>query len=104
MARYFGKIGFAVPTETSRGVWTDEIIEREYYGDSVRDLRRFDQSEKINDDIKIQNEISIVADPFAFENFHAIRYVEYLKTKWRVTSIEVNYPRLKLYIGGVYNA
>lgn len=104
MARYFGKIGFAVPTEVSRGVWSDEIVEREYYGDLMRDLRRFDQSEKMNDDIKIQNEISIVADPFAFENFHAIRYIVYLGTKWRVTSIEVAYPRLKMYIGGVYNA
>ena len=104
MAKYFGKVGFAVPTEISRGVWADEIIEREYYGDLIRDLRRFDQSEKINDDLKIQNEISIVADPFAFENFHAIRYIEYLGTKWRVTSIEVQYPRLKMYIGGVYNA
>jgi len=32
-----------------------------------------------------------------------IRYVTWMGTKWRVANIDVNYPRLNLSIGDVYN-
>ena len=50
------------------------------------------------------NEISLVADPYARENFHMIRYACFMGTRWEVTSVEVQYPRLVLTLGGVYNA
>ena len=85
------------------GVWDGEITEREYFGDLIRNTSRYQTSDKLNDDINISNEISIVADPFAYQNFHAMRYVEFMGAKWKISSVEVQYPRLILTVGGVYN-
>lgn len=103
MAKYCGKIGFAETVETSRDVFEETISERIYYGDLIRNTRRLQSGNKVNDDITISNEISIVADPYARQNFHAIRYLEYLGSRWKVTGVEVQYPRLILTIGGLYN-
>lgn len=104
MARWFGKVGYAVSEETSPGVWEDRIVEREYFGDLNRISRRLQSSgEKLNDDIDISNEISIVSDPFAMDNFHSMRYATFGGTKWKISSVDVQYPRLNLSLGGVYN-
>lgn len=104
MAKYCGKIGFATTVESVPGNWTEQITERTYYGDLIRNSRKLQSSGNQNDNIVISNEISIVADPFAKENFHAIRYAEYMGTKWKVSSVDVQYPRLTLSLGEVYNA
>lgn len=104
MAKYYGTIGYGISEETTPGVWEDRIVERQYYGDLVRNTRRMQNSEHLNDNINISNEISIVADPYANENFHLMRYVTFMGTKWKITSVEVQYPRLILSIGDVYNA
>lgn len=103
MAKFYGKIGYAMTKETTPGVWVEEIVERSYYGDVIRNIRRLQGSENLNDDINVSNEISIVADAFANQNFHSMRYVEYMGAKWKVSSVEVKYPRLILNIGVVYN-
>ena len=103
MAKFFGKIGYAVSVEMSPGVWGEQITEREYFGDLIRNTRRLQASDKLNDDINISNEISIVADPFAYQNFHSMRYVEFMGAKWKISNVEVQYPRLILTVGGVYN-
>lgn len=103
MGKWYGKIGYAITKETSPGVYTEEITERSYYGDVERNRRMLQSSGGINDDINVATEISIVADPFARENFHAIRYVEFMGTKWKATSVEPRYPRLIVTMGGVYN-
>lgn len=103
MPKWYGKIGYGVTEETSPGVWTEETVERQYYGDIIRNLRRLETSDQVNDNVSVSNEISIVSDPYAFENFHSIRWVEFMGSKWKVTSVEVQYPRLLLSLGGVYN-
>ena len=103
MAKWFGKIGYAEIVEERPGVWMEKITEHEYFGDVLRNSRRLQSSNKVNDDINISNEISIVADPFANQNFHSMRYAEFMGTKWKITDIEVQYPRLILTLGGVYN-
>lgn len=103
MGKWFGKVGYVWLNETTPGVYTEDITEREYYGDVVRNVRRLQSTDKVNDDINISNEISIVADPFAYTNFHYIRYVEFMGAKWKVTTAEVKYPRIHLTLGGVYN-
>lgn len=79
------------------------IVEDMYFGDLTRNTRRLQSTETLNDDINIANEISIVADPFANENFHAMRYVGFMGAKWKISNVEVQYPRLILTVGGVYN-
>ncbi len=102
MAKYFGRIGYAEQVETVPGVWEEKIIERNYYGDVVRNIRRLESSGNLNDNINVSMEISIVADPYAIQNFHAMRYVEFMDSLWKISSVEVNYPRLILSIGGLY--
>lgn len=103
MARWAGKVGFETSVETEPGIWEEKINERKYYGDLNRNARRLESSNVINDNINISNEISFVADPYAKENFYAIRYVEFMGTKWKVSNIEVQFPRLVLSLGGIYN-
>lgn len=103
MSKFHGKIGFAVIEETSPGVYQEMITERVYFGDIVRNSRGLQSANQVNDNITISFEISIVLDPYANENFHAIRYIEFMGTKWKVTNINVLYPRLVMTVGGVYN-
>ena len=102
--KYCGKIGFATTVESVPGIWAEQITERAYYGDLIRNSRKLQSSGNQNDNIIISNEISIVADPFAYENFHSIRYAEFMGTKWKINSVDVQYPRLILSLGEVYNA
>lgn len=103
MAKFYGKIGYANTVETKPGVYEEQIIERSYYGDLIRNTRRLQSADQVNDDINISNEISIVADPYATNNFHTMRYAVFMGTKWKISNVEVSYPRLILTLGGVYN-
>lgn len=103
MAKFYGIIGYATTVESKPGVWEEQIVERNYYGDLTRNSRRLQSTEYLNDDINIANEISIVADPFAYNNFHAMRYVEFMGAKWKISNVEVQRPRLILTVGGLYN-
>lgn len=104
MDKWCGKVGYSVTEETEPGIWESKITEYEYYGDLVKNtIRRFQSSGEVNDNINILNNISIVADPFAYENFSHIVYAEFMGVKWKVSDIEVKYPRLILTLGGVYN-
>lgn len=103
MARFYGKVGYAVPTETAPGVVTDVITEYSYYGDVVRNTRKLEDVEKVNFDISVGNSISIVADEFANNHIFAMRYVEWRGALWIVDNVEVQSPRLLLRLGGIYN-
>lgn len=103
MAKFYGVIGYAETVETRPGVWTEQIVERNYYGDLIRNTRRLQSADKLNDDINVANEISIVADPYANENFYSMRYIEFMGAKWKISNVEVKHPRLILTIGGLYN-
>jgi len=103
MDKFYGPVGYAKPTETAEGVWVDIITEHNYTGDVIKNSRRLESGGKLNDDIVVNNSISIIADPFAYENFFAIRYIKWMGAAWKVTNVEVIRPRLLLTIGGVYN-
>ncbi len=103
MAKFYGEIGFAEQVESVPGVWGEVIVPRNYAGDLIRNTRKLQNSEHLNDDVNISNQISVVADPYANENFFSMRYVKFMGAKWKVTDVEVQYPRLILTIGGVYN-
>lgn len=104
MTRFSGAVGFATPTETSPGVWEDIIVERSYFGDVIRTASRLQaDDDSVNDDLVADNSISIVADPYASEQFFAVRYVRWAGALWEVPSVEVRSPRLILRLGGVYN-
>lgn len=104
MAKFYGEIGYAISEETSPGVWTDTIVKRKYSGDVIRNMsNRSETADSTNDTININNQFSILADPFAYQNFLLIKYIDYMGVKWEVKTAEVKYPRLILSVGGVYN-
>lgn len=103
MAKFHGKIGFVTTVETAPGVHREKATERTYSGDVLKNSRRLQSTNSINDNIVISNRISIVADPYAHDNFHAIRYVEFMGARWKVEDAEASPPRIILSLGGVYN-
>lgn len=103
MGKFYGAIGYAETVETRPGVFVEQITEREYRGELVRNTRRLQTVDQVNDNINVSNEISIIADPYAYNNFHSMRYAKFMGAKWKITNVEVQYPRLVLSVGGVYN-
>lgn len=103
MAKFYGKIGFVDTVETEPGVWEEQATECEYSGDLIRNTSRVQGTNSVNNSIVISNNISIIADPYAQQNFHSIRYAEFMGTKWKIENVDVQYPRLVLTMGGKYN-
>jgi hypothetical protein len=104
MAKFYGKIGYIKTVETDPGIWEEKVTEHTYYGDVTRNTSRWQQqSNSVNDDLNINNIISIVADPYANENFQHMKYVEWMGAKWKITNAEVQFPRIILTLGGVYH-
>lgn len=105
--RFYDIIGFGVtePKDEDSDVWIPTLIEKKYYGDVIRNSRRLQALEytSTNDDVSISNQISLMADEFALQHFHEIRYAVFMGTKWKVSDIEFQGPRLLLTLGGVYN-
>lgn len=103
MAKWSGKIGFAENVEYEPGNWEPNIVERQYYGDVIRNISKRQNSGGVNDNIVIANNISIVADPYANNNLHTMKYIEFQGTKWKIESAEVQFPRITISIGDVWN-
>lgn len=105
MAKFYGQIGFVQTVEDppESGIWEEQVTERNYYGDVNKAVRRWESAQKVNDDINVSNEISILSDPYVTQNIPWIKYVAWNGAKWKVSSVEVQYPRLILSLGGVYN-
>jgi len=103
MAKFYGNIGYVKTVEVEPGIWEEQTVELPYYGDLTRNTSRYQQSGGVNDNINVSNNISIIADPYAIENFQHMRYAEFMGAKWKITNAEVQYPRILLTVGGVYN-
>ena len=104
MARFHGKVGYAAESvEKAAGVYEEQVVEYPYFGDVIRNTRQLQDGEKVNNNLTVDNSISIVADAYAREHFHAIRYVEWAGARWEVSNVEERSPRLLLRLGGVYH-
>ncbi len=102
MARFYGKVGFGITEEVRPGVWMDNIVERPYYGTENRIVARQEPADKVNNDLTFNNEISIIADTYAYAHYSEIKYVEVMGVKWGVTAVRMDRPRLVLNIGKVW--
>ena len=104
MARWFGKVGYSEEVETTPGVWMPQNTVREYYGDVLRNTTKWTGNpESTNDNLTVNSQISIVADPFAIEKFYSMKWIEFMGVKWKITTVEPQPPRLLLTLGGVFN-
>lgn len=102
---FYGMVGYSEGTsQTSPGVYVEQIIERPYYGNIIRNSRRLENGDTVNDNISVGNSISIIVDAYALNHFFAIRYVSWAGTNWKVSEATVQEgPRLTLRLGEVYN-
>ena len=104
MARYYGEVGYAVQREVRPSVWEDEITERLYFGETVERSYRFQTpQDQISNNLMLNTDFDIIADDFAIDHWSHIRYIVYGGTRWSVTSISVDRPRIHLKVGGIYN-
>lgn len=106
MNKYYGKIGFVESVKTDdddSDVYTEQTTERYYYGDITEKGSRWQNSQYLLDNKLVTIKFSILADPYAYEHFSAIKYIEWYNKKWKVTNIDIQYPRLVLTIGDLYN-
>lgn len=103
MAKWYGPIGYAETVETKPGVWVEQITEHKHFGDVLPETRRLQNSNQVIDDIVISNKLSIVANPYASAHYYSMRYAEFKGARWKITNVEVAYPRLILTLGGLWN-
>lgn len=104
--RFAGEIGFSesVDRGDDTGVTINKIYRRPYYGDVLKNYRSWKENQfSTIGDITINNQISLVGDPFLFEHLQFMKFVIWMGRPWSVTSVDVEYPRLIISIGGVYN-
>lgn len=105
MNKYYGTVGYIETVEDppDSGIWVENVTECNYYGDVIRNSKQWESGTSINDDLKVNNQISIIADPYANSHFFAMKYISWMGTLWKISNVEVQYPRLILSLGGVYN-
>lgn len=103
--KFSGKIGYVVTAETVPGVWNNSNVEKDAVGDWIKNMHSFQGSNDVNSDLVMVSSVSIIANPYVLQNYSFIKYVKTLDgTKWTVKSVDIQYPRLILTLGGVYNA
>lgn len=105
MAKFYGTIGFVKTVDDGHGVYLPVEEEIAYTGDLTRNNKRWSKPDVVNSELAMSNEISIVADDYILENQAYIKYVTIgnSRVKWNINTIMIDYPRIRLEIGGVYN-
>lgn len=103
MRKYCGKIGYQVDEETRPGVIEHIVKEKTYYGDIQSLGRNTQNGTGANDDLTLSMKISILADPFIQNNIDTLCYLTLNGVRWKITYVDIQYPRLILTTGGIYN-
>ena len=104
MSKWYGQIGFGENAETAPGYYEEVITEKSYYGDTIKNTRSIQTpSYGTNDNVNISNQISILADPYANDHIYSMLYATFQGAKWKITNVDVQYPRLILSLGGLWN-
>lgn len=103
MSKYHGKIGYGREAETAPGVYEMQFVERSYFGDVIRNARRIEDGEGLNENINVDNSFSIMGDAYAYEHFFDMKYIHWMGALWTINSVEVKRPRLVIRVRGLYN-
>lgn len=105
MAKFYGAVGFTETVEEPEGsdIWVQKETVQYYAGDLVRNQRRWNNGESVNSNVEITNEVSLLMDDFLQDKLGFVKWVECMNAKWKVQSVSLEYPRVRLTLGGVYN-
>lgn len=94
---------YTEPKEEGSDIFIKKEIEKMYYADVLEFSNKFTSTDKVNDDFTINNKLSIISDLFALDHIGNIAYIQFLGNKWKVKDVTIQYPRLIISIGGLYN-
>ena len=100
---YLGYEGPSVEDPPDSGIYKASVVERVHTGVIVKHRRNQDNATSINGVMSVNNDISIVGDPYALEHLHNLKYIRWNNVCWTVTSVETDTPRIIVSIGEVYN-
>lgn len=101
--KFSGVLGYNITSETDPGTWQDNIIEKHAVGDVISSNYKLENPADVDLDLNLDIRISIVMNSYIKQNFGYIKYVKYEGVTWCVKSVSVQYPRLILTLGGLYN-
>lgn len=104
--RFYDSVGYSIQEEDppESGIVVEKIVEHKYFGEVLKNGKRNESTSNLIDDISLDNEFSIIADKFARDNFHAMKYIVFYGTKWRISSADASSPpRIRIRVNGVYN-
>lgn len=106
MPKWFGNVGYVITEEDPNrpGIFVETLHPHRYCLEDVSKGIRNQDGQSVNKNLTVTNQVTFIADPYAFEHYSAIRYVEYLGVKWEVSTVQVKRPRLIMTLGEVYNA
>lgn len=102
--KFYGKLGYIASVEVTPGRHEERVIrEDDAFGDVIQYRRRLTSTDQQNDNLELGNEISVLMDPFAQAHFHELRYVLWQGVRWNTKTVTVQWPRMRITLGGVYN-
>ena len=100
--KWYGEIAFSGQVETEPDSFEERLIKKKFMGDMLRSHNINDSNTNINIDVSLSNQLSVLLDPFLQNNFHKIVYVEFMGTKWTVSSVDIQDRRLLITFGKLY--
>ena len=104
MAKWAGVIGFSHTEELQPDENVEVVIEKKFHGDLLKNTRRYETGENTtNDNFVIANSISVIVNDFMLTNLQYARYVMFQNIRWKIQSIDIEYPRVNFTLGGIYN-
>lgn len=101
--KWSGYIGYAVEKETATDIIEYSITKFKAKGNMKQITKRTQSSEGVVDGISLNNELELIASPFINKILYSIKYVDFMNVPWKVTNVRVNYPKIFLTLGDVYN-
>lgn len=103
--KFSGKAGFRIDdVETEHGVYEPIVVVKAIKGSVVINHYQHQNSDKSTiDNVRITNQLSIVANQFLNEHISNLMYIEFQGVKWKVESFDIRPPRVVVSLGGVYN-
>ena len=103
MSRFSGLLGFVRTELSDGGVYIEVATEVKVKGILKKISSRTYSEQEVNASVRLANEISVIGNNEIFNHLTSLKYVVWKGTKWSVTTITVEPPRVNIILGGVYN-
>jgi hypothetical protein len=102
MSKFAGLVGYVTQEESVPGVWSQVDKTVMMKGDIIRQSSS-QNGDNVNTDVTLNHRVSLLGDSYAFNNYYAIKWIQMDGHKWKVTSVELQRPRIVLTVGGLWN-